>query len=184
MTASVSITQASSVLSPLQSALQCAVSLHALCTLHQGIASDRESIQCMLSYLHEMTENESYLQILPESILSFFNSLESTLRSILHSSIQPLPSSPPTHSMPSSPPPHPSNPTPSKPPSTSITSSSSSSDPPPDPTLPIETTILVDDSLVQQHSLLQYVCSSLSSLAEHSSPKTSLSSFAICAACR
>lgn len=88
----------------------------------------------MLSYLHEMTQNESYLQILPESILSFFNSLESTLQSILQSSFDHP--SPHIHSSPQ--PSKPSQPTQS-----------------PDPSLPIATAILVDDRLVQQHSLLQ-----------------------------
>lgn len=94
----------------------------------------------MLSYLHEMTQNESYLQILPESILSFFNSLESTLQSILQSSFD-------LHSSSS-----PLDPSSSQPSQSSKPSRPTQS---PDPSLPISTVILVDDRLVQQHSLLQ-----------------------------
>ena len=42
----ISITQTSSLLTPLQNSLQAAVTLHALCTLHQGLQRDVESIQC------------------------------------------------------------------------------------------------------------------------------------------
>ena len=171
---SISITQTSSILSPLQNALQSAVSLHALCTLHQGLESDRESIQCMLDYLHEMTQNESYLQVLPESILSFFNSLESTLYSLIHSSIESSLSSShttlPPQSIHSSMSLGPSNPP--------LDSSSS------DPSSPIQTVILVDDGLVQQHHLIQYSFHSLSSLSELSNLRTFPSFFAISTAYR
>ena len=126
-----------------------------------------------------MTQNESYLQILPESILSFFNSLESTLYSLIHSSIEPSLSSShttlPPQSLPSSSSSSSMSIQPSNPPLNSPSS---------DPSSPIQTVILVDDGLVQQHHLIQYSFHFLSSLSELSNLRTFPSFFAISTAYR
>ena len=145
----ISITQTSSLLTPLQNSLQAAVTLHALCTLHQGLQRDVESIQCMHDYINEMIHNDSYMQILPNPILSYFESLESTLLRMCHDSVSSIKSS--------------GNESPRLIEENPLSESEKEVSPEQeenqedqeDQEDPPRTVIIIDDSLVQQHHLLQ-----------------------------
>ena len=139
----ISITQTSSLLTPLQNSLQAAVTLHALCTLHQGLQADVESIQCMHDYINEMIHNDSYMQILPNPIISYFESLEPMLLHMCHDSVSSNKSSgsesPPLIE------------------ERQLAESEKEASPEPEDNQedPPRTVIIIDDSLVQQHHLLQ-----------------------------
>ena len=130
ISSSVSITHTTSKLTPLRGALQAAVALHAIVTIYEGLRAGEE--ERMAEYIREIASNDSYVRILPESILALFTAIRASLQDdVVMSDPEPTPS-PQEESTLQQPEPSPNE------------------DPAP-------TTIIINETLLQQRQLLQYV---------------------------
>ena len=130
ISSSVSITHTTSKLTPLRGALQAAVALHAIVTIYEGLRTGEE--ERMTEYICEITNNDSYVRILPESVLALFTAIRTSLQDDV---VMSEPESTP-----------------------SLQEENTLQQPEPSPCEdPAPTTIIVNETLLQQLQLLQYV---------------------------
>ena len=132
-TSAISILQTSSMLAPIRAALQAVVSLHAIVLLIRGFANHED--EKMICYCRNLIQDDNYQRIIPSTILSLFQKIGSSSVSTSASSFAEVQSL--------------SQSSLQSPPKTPLQSPLQS------PKRNTNTTIIINDSLLQQHSLLQ-----------------------------
>ncbi|OAO12963.1 hypothetical protein AV274_5337 [Blastocystis sp. ATCC 50177/Nand II] len=179
ISSSTAITCATAKLAPLRGALQAAVALHAVVIVCAGLRTEQpEEVSRMEQYLREISANDSYLRILPEPVLALFASIEEALEGMVDGSLpQPAEASPTEE--------HPVDPV-----DTATIPEDHPRETPCDCSFPVSptsntrpptveddhppTTIIIDESLLQQRELLRtlevqygvsYVCRSVRPLS-------------------
>lgn len=157
ISSSTAITRATAKLAPLRGALQAAVALHAVVIVRAGLRTEqRDEVARMDQYLREISTNDSYLRILPEPVLALFASIEEALEGMVDDSFIQSAEASPTQEHPVGTARIPEDHSRQTPCDCSFPVSPTSNTRPPtaeDEQLP--TTIIIDESLLQQHDLLR-----------------------------